>query len=218
MFDLRVRLSATFVEVSNTSSSNLGVSVIADVLGARLGLSVGDTSSGSLTLKTNRFQAVIDALASDGRFKQVASPSAVVDDDEKSMLSFGDSVPTIGSTTLDKNGNPNIQVQYQQSGVVLNVQPAVLGSGRINVVVDGQVSSFSKTTNGVNGSPTLSKRQVQTAVTVDDGELLMIGGLNDSRLVGATSGLSFLPETWRGKSSSSSNTDLVLILSASVIK
>lgn len=213
----KVKLSATFVEYTRSDSSSLGVSVIADVLGLKLGVKVGDTSSGSLTLRTNRFQAVIDALASDGRFRQVSAPTAVVDDNEKSQLSFGESVPTIASTSVDRNGTPVQQVQYQQSGVLLSVAPSVLGSGRINVVLDGQVSSFSQTTTGVNGSPTLSKRQVQTSVTMSDGELLMIGGLNDTRSVASSSGFSFLPKTWRGRSESGSNTDLVLILSASVV-
>lgn len=214
----KVKLSATFVEVSTNESSGLGVSIIADVLGARLGVKLGDSSTGSLSLKTNSFQAVIDALAADGRFKQVAAPTALVDDYEKSSLSFGDSVPTIGSTALDRNGTAVQQVQYQQSGVLLNVQPSVLGSGRINVVVDGQVSTFSATTTGVSGSPTLSKRQVQTSVTMDDGELLMIGGLNNNKTVNNTSGFSFLPKSWAVGSKSTANTDLVLILTASVVK
>lgn len=214
----KVKLSATFVEVSTNEASGIGVSLIADVLGARLGIRLGDTSAGSLSLGANKFQAVIDALASDGRFKQVAAPTAVVDDHEKSNLSFGDSVPTIASTTLDRNGNPIQQVQYQQSGVLLNVQPSVLGSGRITVSVDGQVSSFSATTNGVAGSPTLSKRQVQTSVTVDDGELLLIGGLNNNRATENSSGFSFLPKSWAARNGTATNTDLVLILSATVVK
>lgn len=214
----RVKLSATFVEVSTNENESLGVSVIASVLGTKLGVRVGDTSNSSFTISSKSFQAVIDALASDGRFKQVAAPVSIVDDYKKSSLSFGDSVPTIGSTTLDKNGNPITQVQYQQSGVLLGVTPSVLGSGRINVEIDGQVSSFSSTSTGVNGSPTLSKRQVQTTVTVNDGELVMIGGLNNNRTTANRSGFSFLPRAWGAKSGASSNTDLVLILSASVVK
>ncbi|MDK6078354.1 type II secretion system protein GspD [Massilia varians] len=214
----KVKLSATFVEVSTNEASGIGVSVIADVLGAKLGIKLGDVSASSLMLKTNSFQAVIDALASDGRFKQVAAPTAVVDDYEKSNLSFGDSVPTLASATLDRNGNPVQQVQYQQSGVLLDVQPSVLGSGRINVVVDGQVSSFGTTTTGVSGSPTLSKRQVKTSVTMDDGELLLIGGLNNNKTVATSSRFSFLPKSWAARTGSNANTDLVLILSASVVR
>jgi type II secretory pathway component GspD/PulD (secretin) len=213
----KVKLSATFVEVSTTESSGLGISVIAQVLGGKVGIRLGDTSAGSLTLSGGSFQAVIDALASDGRFKQVAAPTAIVDDYERSNLSFGDSVPTIASTSVDRNGTPIQQIQYQQSGVLLNVQPAVLGSGKINVVVDGQVSTFSATTTGVSGSPTLSKRQVQTSVTLNDGELLMIGGLNNNKTVNNRTGISFLPKSWSTHSDSNANTDLVLILSASVV-
>lgn len=214
----KVRISATFVEVSTSDSNSLGVSVIADVLGASIGVKLGDSSTGALTLRASNFQAVIDALASDGRFKQIAAPTAVVDNYEKGNLSFGDSVPTIAATTLDRNGNPIQQIQYQQSGVLLNVLPSVLGDGRINVAVDGQISSFSPTTTGVTASPTLSKRQVQTSVTVDDGELLMIGGLNSNKATSNRNGFSFLPKAWAVRTESSANTDLVLILCASVVQ
>lgn len=214
----QVRVSATFVEVSTTGSDSLGVSVIADVLGAQLGLRLGEVGSSAFSLKTNNFQAVIDAISNDGRFKQIAAPSAVVDSNEKGSLSFGDSVPTISSTMLDRNGSPVQQVQYQQSGVLLNVLPNVLGAGRISVSVDGQISSFSPTTTGVSGSPTLSKRQVQTTVTVDDGEVLLIGGLNSNKTVSNSSGFSFFPKSWAATSQSAANTDLVLVICATVVK
>jgi hypothetical protein len=215
---VKVRVSATFVEVSTNEASGVGVSLVANVLGARLGVKLGDASAGSLSLSSGGFQAVIDAIASDGRFKQVAAPTAIVDAYEKGSLSFGDSVPTLASTTLDRNGNAVQQVTYQQSGILLNVSPSVVGSGRINVVVDGQISSFAPTTTGVSGSPTLSKRQVQTSVTLNDGEVVLIGGLNNNKTVSAGSGFSFLPKSWATRSDSSANTDLVLVLAASVVK
>lgn len=214
----KVKISATFVEVSTSASSGRGVSVAADVLGAKFGVKIGDTSAGSLSIGSQSFQAVLDVLNNDGRFKQVSSPSSVVDDYDKANISFGDSVPTIASSSLDKNGNPIQQIVYQQSGVILDVIPRVLGSGKINVTVDGQVSSFSATTTGVSTSPTLSKRQVQTSLTLDDGELLVIGGLNSNKTVNNTTGFSFLPKTWSARSDSDANVDLLLILSATVVK
>lgn len=214
----KVKVSATFVEVSTNTTSNLGVSVVANLLGAQFGVKVGDTSTGSLSIRGKSFEAVLDALAADGRFKQVSNPSGVLDDYEKITMNFGDRVPTIGSSSLDKNGNTVQQIVYQQAGVVLDVQPRVLGSGKINVTVDGQVSSFSATTTGVSGSPTQTNRQVQAAVTLDDGELLVIGGLNSNKSVDNRTGFSFLPHSWRAKSVGNTNTDLLLILSASVVK
>lgn len=214
----KVKVSATFVEVSTSAASGAGVSVIANLLGAKLGVKFGSTGSGSLSLGNNNFQIVLDALASDSRFHQVSSPTALVDDYEKTSLSFGDSVPTVGSTTLDKSGNPLQQIVYQPSGVLLDVTTRVLGSGKINVSVDGQVSSFGVTATGVIGSPTLSKRQVQTSLTLSDSEILVIGGLNSAKNLDGTSGMSFLPKSWASYNNNASATDLVLILSAQVVK
>ncbi len=214
----KIKVSATFVEVSTSSADTFGVSVVGNVLGAEFGVKIGDPANGSLSLKGRNFQAVLDAIASDGRFKQVATPTAILDDYEKSNLSFGDSVPTISGSSFDKNGNAISQVVYHPSGVLLDVTPRVLGSGRINITVDGQVSSFSATTTGVTGSPTLSKRQVQTTVTVDDGEILIIGGMNNNRTTESRSGFSFLPKSWALQNGSTTSTDLVLVLTASVVK
>lgn len=214
----KVKISATFVEVSNSDSKSLGLSVVASFLGSSLGINIGESSHGSLQLKGKNFQVVLDALASDGRFKQVSNPSALSDDGERINLNFGDSVPTVSGTSLDKNGNALQQIQYQQSGVLLSVLPSVLSTGKINLVVDGQVSSFSNTTSGVTSSPTLTKRQVQTAVTLDDNEILIIGGLSNEKSSDSNSGFSFLPTSWSTNSNSKSKTDLVLIITASLIK
>lgn len=217
MLPNKVRVSATFVEVSTTATSNTGISVIADLLGAQLGIKLGDVSNSSLTLGGRNFQVVLDAIASDARFKQVSNPSVVVDDYEKTNVTFGDSVPTVSGSTVDRNGNAIQQVQYQSSGVILDVTPRVLGSGQINLTVDGQVSSFSTTTSGVNSSPTLTKRQIQTVLTIADGDILVMGGLNANKAADTSSGFSFLPKFLSAKSDNSQSSDLVLILSASVI-
>lgn len=212
----KIKISATFVEISSQDAEGLGISVVADLLGAKLGVRLGDPSGSALSLKGNSFQVVLDAIASDGRFKQVANPTALVDDYEKTAVNFGDKVPTITSTTLDKNGNPLQQVAYQQSGVVLNVTPRVLGSGKINLNVEGQVSSFSATTTGVTSSPTLSNRQIQTSLTMNDGEILIIGGLSSNKSVASSTGLSFLPKSWSFPSAANSKTDLVLVLAVQI--
>lgn len=71
---------------------------------------------------------------------------------------------------------------YRPSGVIVDVLPKVLGNGKINLAIDGQISSFKPTVSGVTGSPTMIKRQVKTAVTVNDGEVLLISAffLTDS--------------------------------------
>jgi len=212
-----VEVSASFVEVTRSGSNARGLSLIADAVGSRLdGVSIVP-GEGRFAIRAGRYEAVLEALASDGRFRQVSNSRLVGDDTEQLSLSVGDETPTISSTSRDQAGNAVQNVVYRPSGVILDVRPRVLGSGRLSLVVDGQVSSFQSTTTGVVGSPTLVKRQVKTSVSIDDGQVLVIGGLDDSKSSGVESGFSFLPDSWRSRSGTESKTDLVLILSAKVV-
>ncbi|OFA05226.1 bacterial type II and III secretion system protein [Janthinobacterium sp. HH107] len=210
-----VEVSASFVEVLRSDSSSRGLSLVASTLAARFGAAFS-TSTGSLSVSAGGFQLVLDALRADGRFKQVSNSRVLGDEAEHLLLTVGDETPTVASTGRDNQGNAVQNIVYRPSGVILDVTPRAAGPGRLSLAVDGQVSSFQSTVNGVTGSPTLLKRQVKTSVTIADGEVVIIGGLDDTRSSTTHSGLSFLPRSWGGGTSSDSHTDLVLILSARV--
>lgn len=212
----RVDVSASWIEVAQNNGSSRGISLVANVLGARFGASLGTVTSSSISLKNTNFDLVIEALNSDGRFKQVSNSRITADDYQKPNLTVGDETPTVSSNASDNAGNPVQSIVYRPSGVIINVVPKVLGSGRVNMAIDGQISSFKATATGVTGSPTLIKRQVTTNVTVDDGEVLVIGGLNDTQTTNSAQGYAFLPSSWTVKSGTKVQTDLVLILSAKV--
>lgn len=211
-----VEVSASFVEVSTSDTGSSGLSLVASVLGARVGVTVG-TGQGALTVSKGGFSLVMDALAADSRFKQVSNSRVVGDESERVSLSVGDETPTLQSNGRDNAGNTVQNIVYRASGVILDVLPKVLGSGRLSLLVDGQVSSFKATVTGVTGSPTLSKRQVKTAVTLGDGDVMIVGGLEDAADSAERSGLSFLPKSWSGSARSNKKTDLVLVLSAKVL-
>lgn len=212
-----VDVSVSWIEVTSNSATGRGLSLMANVLGAKLGVPLGSVgSSSAVSVKSANFELVIDALNTDGRFKQVSNSRVVGDDYEKLVLTVGDETPTIASTGRDNSGNAVQNVVYRPSGVIVDVLPKVLGNGRIQLLVDGQISSFKATATGVTASPTLIKRQVKTKVTVGDGDVLLIGGLNDQQSAGSSSALAFLP-FWPAKSSTSAQTDLVLVLSAKVL-
>lgn len=211
-----VDVSASWIEVTHNDLGQQGISVAASVLGAKLGGSLGWIGSNAVSLKGANFSLVIDALKTDGRFKQVSNSRILGDEYEKVLLSVGDETPTISSSGKDNSGNAVQNIVYRPSGVILEVLPKVLGGGKVSLVIDGQISSFKATVTGVTGSPTLIKRQVKTSVTVGDGEVLLIGGLNDKQDDDRSAGLSFLPSSWALKTRSQASTDLVLILSAKV--
>lgn len=213
----RVKINATFVEVTSTGRDGFGMSVLANVLGSQLGVTLGTPSSAAaISLKGANFSAVIDAIKHDSRFKQIAAPSGTVYSGERFSITTGEDVPTLGDIQLDNKGNTSQAVVYRPSGVILDVVPRVVrgpGGSRVEAVIKAQVSSFVATTNGVNGSPTLSKREVQTVQLLDDGEIVVLGGLNSSKTTHTKATLFGFPF---GHGDQSDSTELMLILAASV--
>ncbi|PMQ16345.1 type II secretion system protein GspD [Janthinobacterium sp. AD80] len=213
-----VDVSASWIEVTNSSGTGRGISLAASFLGAKLGASLGTITSGSaISLKNTRFELVIDALNSDARFKQVTNSRLIGYDRTKLKLTVGDKTATVSSSGNDNAGNRVQNIVYTPSGVIIDTLPRVLGGGEISLDVDAQISSFKANTNGLIGSPTLILRQLTTTVGLKDGDVMLLGGLQDMQSSESKSGLGFLPASWSTTSGSKQQTDLVLVVSAKVL-
>ncbi len=213
-----VEVKASFIEVVRSEETARGVALVANAV-SRRGLAVTlDPGTGSASFKAGSYELLLDALDGDGRFRQVSRSRIVGDELERLSLSVGDETPTLGRSSRDQAGNLVQDVVYRPSGVLLDVVARVLGSGRVSLQVDGQVSAFQSTLTGVENSPTLVKRQVKTALSLDDGEVLVIGGLDDSKVTETRSGFSFLPKSWGNRGTKNSSTELLLVLTANILK
>lgn len=74
------------------------------------------------------------------------------------------------------------------------------------------MSNFVSTSTGVSGSPTLIKRELKSDLSLLDGEIVVMGGLSESKDTGATNGLSLLPEFLQSKSSDKTTAEILVIL------
>ncbi|OFW15965.1 MAG: hypothetical protein A3H27_05680 [Acidobacteria bacterium RIFCSPLOWO2_02_FULL_59_13] len=132
-------------------------------------------------------------------------------------MSVGSDVPVLGAVTVPAGGGAPIQsVNYQSSGVMLEIRPVVLVDS-VLVTLTQQISNFTSTDTGVNGSPTLLKRELASKVAVKSGELVLLGGLEETSATVAGSGLPFLPRWLRSQSSDESRTDLIVMLQVDVL-
>jgi len=82
----------------------------------------------------------------------------------------------------------------------------------IDLNVTQQMSNFVTTETGVNNSPTLIKREVKTALSMADGDVVVLGGLAENKEAGGSSGFSFLPSWTKSKNSNANKSDILLIL------
>lgn len=201
-------------EVAISAKESNAVRLFADIVGNSLGIAFGVVSGNSLTVRAGSLDTVFSALSTDSRFKTLTTPSVRVRSGGDARFAVGADVPVLGSVQLDKNGNPVQSVEYKPSGTIFQVKP-IIHKDTIDLDIFQQLSTFVQTTTGVNNSPTLNKREIKTAVTAKDGDLIVIGGLDEDKSGNDSSGVSFLPDwlDWlRARGSESSKTQVLLVL------
>lgn len=155
--------------------------------------------------------AVLSAVSGDSRFNVVNAPTLRIKDGSTGRLDVGQEVPTLSSTTLDNQGNAQQSIQYRSSGVIFELKPTILKK-RIELDLRQQISDFAKTSTSGIDSPTLTKRELKTVISVDPGELIVLGGLDQNRDTETNRGFSFLPKFMRGRAAEKTNTQVVVVL------
>lgn len=199
-------------EVQTGRSEGSGLALAAKLLSGRFGVSVGSSSSmgNYISFSSGTLNAMYELFSTDNRFKVVSAPQLRMDSGKEATFSVGEQVPVLGSVSYE-DGKAVQSVTYRDSGVIFKVKP-VITSSRISLNVNQQLSNFVKTDTGVNDSPTLLKREVDTSLTLKDGDIVLLGGLAENKDSQASTGLSFLPKSWSQNSDEKSRTDMVILL------
>jgi general secretion pathway protein D len=174
------------------SSDTPGSSGFADTggLAATLGSGFNYTVKNSL----GNIKAVLTALSGKTNVKVVASPTVMVLDNHTAGIMVGTQQPySAGSTTSTTTGTTT-NIQYKDTGVMLQVTPSVNSGNIVTMNVDQTVSALGGTvTVGTSTSnPTFSQRQISSRVAVRSGESIVMGGLIQERSTNGRSGIPLL--------------------------
>ncbi|WP_342220876.1 type II secretion system protein GspD [Candidatus Fukatsuia endosymbiont of Tuberolachnus salignus] len=208
-----VTVAAYVFEVQTRERNGSGLALAAKLLSGKLDLQVGQAAGfdNFIRINTGSLDALYELFRTDSRFHVVSSPRLRVKNGAQASFSVGADVPVLGKVSYADN-RPVQSVEYRSSGVILQVKPAIRADV-IDLAIDQQLSDFVKTATGVNNSPTLTKRQVTTQVSVADGDIILLGGLAESKSTRADTGFSFLPQGWlTGVSSEQNKTDILVVL------
>ncbi|WP_341916408.1 type II secretory pathway, component PulD [Polaromonas sp. YR568] len=199
-------------EVTTSMKEGSAFNLAVSILKGRFGLTFGQTLVGStVSFKNAQIDAVFSALSTDARFKSVSNPSLRVKSGASARFSVGSDVPVLGAVQLDKNGNPVQSIEYKPSGSIFDIKPQIRDSV-IDLAISQQLSSFVATTTGVNNSPTLIKREISTSIGAADGDLIVIGGLDEDKASNDSNGFAFLPSWTKSQASDNSKTQILLVL------
>jgi general secretion pathway protein D len=135
----------------------------------------------------SNLQAAVRAIETSGNTKVLSAPSLVVLNNQEAKIQVGDQVPVnqtffapglgSGTGTGSDNGGINTlgQVQYKDTGVILQVRPRVNPGGLVYLTLNQIVSK-----PGVKdefGNFPIQKRQLETEIAVQSGQTVLLGGL-----------------------------------------
>lgn len=208
----QLRVQAAVLEVGNSDTESNAITQITNLLNGSIQITTGSElagNPGSIKLKFGNFEAALKELSQNSNFKIISSPTLQIKSGEQGSFNAGQEVPTLGSTSF-QNGTAIQSIDYRSSGVIFKIKPTVF-TDSIDLTVDQEISNFVQTENGVNGSPTLSKRSVTTKISLLDGEVILLGGLADQKT--STTRSSFLGFL-TGRESKISNSQIFLVLKA----
>lgn len=132
-------------------------------------------------------------------------------DGESGNFTVGSDVPTLGGENVNRDGSITRQINYRSSGVIFDLKPVISDSG-IKLKIRSELSGFTNTENGVNNTPTLLKRLVDSTVYLRSGDLIVLGGLSEEKNTKVEDSFFFLPSWVFGKSKKFEKSDILLML------
>jgi general secretion pathway protein D len=146
-----------------------------------LTLAVGKIAESGLS-----WAAVVDALAGDADTNIVSTPHIVTLDNEEAEIKVGQEVPFVTgqfTNTGATNGavNPFQTIQRQQVGTRLKITPQINEGSGVKLTIEQETSSLSAGSAGAVDLVT-NTRTITTSVFVNDGDVLVLGGLLDDHM------------------------------------
>ena len=144
------------------------------------GARIGDTGT--------NFGGILRALASDGDTNVVSMPSVITLDNEEAQIKVAQEVPFLTGqfTNTGSTGgavNPFQTIERKEVGNILKITPQITDEDTILLKIEQESSGVAAAASQVSSTDLVTnKRTISTRVLVDDGGMIVLGGLIEDRL------------------------------------
>jgi type IV pilus assembly protein PilQ len=150
--------------------------------GLNINLPTSFSNAGALALSILNAGYLLDielsALQEEGRGEVISNPRIVTSNQKEAVIRQGEEVGYLTITGSTGGAAQVPQVQFKEALLELRVTPTITNDGRVflnmNVKKD-EVAGFVDT--GFGQVPTIAKREVNTAILVEDGQTVVVGGV-----------------------------------------
>jgi general secretion pathway protein D len=173
--------------------------------------------------------AIAHALASQSNTNILSMPNLITLDNEEAKIVVGNTVPFItGQFTTQASGgaagvNPFQTIERKDIGLSLRVRPTVSEGGSVKMAIYQETSNVLPSKGGASDLIT-SKRSLETNVLVDDGQIIVLGGLIEDTVndgVEKVPGLGDIPvlgNLFKYRTRSGTKTNLMVFLRPTVLR
>ncbi len=238
----QVRIEVIIAEVTLNDSSRSGISALnldvettQDGRGTHVKSFAGsiagwDISSGVVNPLT--FSAKLADAGSRGNVKILSAPTIVTTHNKEARILSGTSQPIItGTTNYATGGTPGIPgststdtVTYKDIAIELKVTPLIGDDGSIQLKIEQKVDDiFGNVSVNGNDQPIIGRREASSFINVEDGQLIVLGGLQRTKSNRTRAKLGFIYEIpiishlLGGRTNSVDRTELLLFIRPHVI-
>ena len=167
-------------------------------------------------------------LEESGSGNVLSTPNLLTLDNEEAKIVIGQNVPFVtGQFTNTGSGNtvnPFQTIERKDVGLTLKVKPQISENGTVKLTIYQEVSSvLASTANATNG-PTTNKRTIESNVLVEDGAVVVLGGLlqdeysGNQEKVPGLGDLSFLGNLFKSETRTRKKTNLMVFLRPVVVR
>jgi general secretion pathway protein D len=170
------------------------------------------------------FGAIINAVKSDTASNILSTPHVLALDNHEAHFLVGQEIPiTTGEALSDNFDNAFRTIQRENVGIKLDIKPQINEGGEIKLVIRQEVSSIAGPVSENSNELVLNKREFQTTLTAQDGQILAIGGLlddNERRTIERIPFLSDIPligELFKSRSRTHAKTNLMVFIRPTII-
>ncbi len=147
--------------------------------------SLNGTQAFSFRATENSFQAIFNAAKTNSNVKVLSAPTIVTAHNKDGRINVSQSYPIIKSTISSVVNVDNTQstVEYMDIGINLKVTPFIGDNGVIQLNITQSADTIlSQTQISGNSQPVIGKREAESFVSVHDGDIIVLGGLQQNNL------------------------------------
>ncbi len=168
-------------------------------------------------------------MESNGSGNVLSTPNLLTLDNEEAKIVIGENVPFVTGQFTSTGGasgtvNPFQTIERKDVGLTLKVRPQINENGTVKLVIYQETSAVKVGTELAANGPTTNKRSIESTVLVDDGAIVVLGGLLEDKYSGnqdkvpGMSDLPFFGSLFKSEARSRNKTNLMVFLRPLVVR